>query len=199
MVNQYTYTDVKRVCYCCGSSTSYLDKNKKHSRNPDWLHNHDKDDNVVCKKCYTWLFMKNRHRRYYDKHFLGQPEKLHNTYVANHQYYKQYRTKNAVYLAQKTAAWNKEQAIPKIHSYVLDARTRLRNLLGDDCVMCGFSGFRALQIDHIKGDGWNDYITGQRALFYLKHPDLARERLQLTCANCNWIKRYELKESRRNH
>jgi len=56
--------------------------------------------------------------------------------------------------------------------YGHNSRQKVVDSLGGVCVRCGFSDIRALQIDHIK----NKY--------------------QLLCANCNWIKRYEDKEKR---
>lgn len=60
---------------------------------------------------------------------------------------------------------------------------------GSACAFCSFSDERALQLDHINGDGFKEK---KDATYYKKHaqePD--RKRYQLLCANCNWIKRYE--------
>lgn len=65
----------------------------------------------------------------------------------------------------------------------------------DRCVRCGFTDIRALQFDHIHGDGFKDKRgSTRRMLDYILHPDEAREKLQLLCANCNWIKRAENNE-----
>jgi len=68
---------------------------------------------------------------------------------------------------------------------------------GRRCKKCGFSDFRALQVDHINGGGCRDlkqglYKHGVWALyaFVKKHPG----KFQVLCANCNWIKRWENKE-----
>lgn len=80
---------------------------------------------------------------------------------------------------------------------------RLRALayLGTDppkCKRCGFSDWRALQVDHIHGGGKKEYAsarTNQIASRILKMPqDEARAKYQVLCANCNWIKRYENNE-----
>lgn len=77
---------------------------------------------------------------------------------------------------------------------------RLRDALfakfGNSCKRCGFTDRRALQFDHISSDG-----GGSRRLFYkdrwkyyrqmLEDPDA---RIQVLCANCNWIKRHEQQE-----
>lgn len=69
-------------------------------------------------------------------------------------------------------------------------------LLGSKCIRCGFSDYRALQIDHVNGGGVQDIKTrGTVASAY----DIVRgknlEHYQLLCANCNWIKKYENKEN----
>lgn len=81
-------------------------------------------------------------------------------------------------------------------------KNELKRLLGDECVRCGFSVWDILQIDHIDGGGtWEQEkrFGSNTAMYsyYVKHPDEAREKLQLLCPNCNWIKRMENKEYRK--
>jgi hypothetical protein len=72
--------------------------------------------------------------------------------------------------------------------------------LGGKCVICGFSDYRALQIDHIDGNGQTDrknlshlgFGTLKYFSYIVEHPD----KYQVLCANCNWIKRYEKNETR---
>jgi hypothetical protein len=76
-------------------------------------------------------------------------------------------------------------------------RTQIIQKLGGVCVQCGFSDIRALQIDHILGGGNKELQNGKRGglMYYYK---VLRDRTglyQLLCANCNWIKRCEQKES----
>lgn len=73
---------------------------------------------------------------------------------------------------------------------------RLFDLLGRQCKECGFSDMRALQIDHINGNGHAEKrIFKQNRLRYLRHIiKVNGEGYQVLCANCNWIKRVELKE-----
>ena len=68
--------------------------------------------------------------------------------------------------------------------------------LGGVCILCGFSDPRALQIDHIKGGGKKELATfrGNFRNFYRKVLTGEIDHVQLLCANCNWIKRYENKE-----
>ena len=68
--------------------------------------------------------------------------------------------------------------------------------LGGRCVRCGFSDPRALQIDHVNGDGASDRAKhgGANASFFkavLTSICKEENKYQLLCANCNWIKRSE--------
>ena len=75
-------------------------------------------------------------------------------------------------------------------------------LNGSKCYICGFDDSRALQIDHKNGDGKKDRIRftnmGSVYSYYSKHPIEAREKLQILCANCNWIKKHDNKEVTQN-
>lgn len=67
--------------------------------------------------------------------------------------------------------------------------------LGSICIYCGFADGRALQVDHINGDGHLDRKT--RSWWDILNDILkngAQNRYQLLCANCNSIKRIEQKE-----
>ena len=73
-------------------------------------------------------------------------------------------------------------------------------VLGGVC-RCGFSDWRALQLDHIHGGGTKERLGLKKfdlALVYyrfiIKNPEDAKKKFQLLCANCNWIKRYEANE-----
>lgn len=75
---------------------------------------------------------------------------------------------------------------------------KLMDVLGGRICKCGYHDVRALQIDHINGQGRQDEIKhkGRYTLYnyYLKHTAEAKQKLQVLCANCNWIKRYERAE-----
>lgn len=78
--------------------------------------------------------------------------------------------------------------------YIQKVRSRIFIVLNPVCVKCGFSDIRALQLDHINGNGRKDMKRlGGNALSYLyysKHLDEAKQNLQVLCANCNVIKKY---------
>ena len=67
--------------------------------------------------------------------------------------------------------------------------------LGKTCVYCGFTDIRALQLDHVKGSGKLDFKKHKSPdslyRYYFNNLDMAKENLQVLCANCNWIKKYE--------
>lgn len=97
------------------------------------------------------------------------------------EYHKQYSKNNL----EKFSYYNKK----------CSQKRRLETLLlagGMRCKKCGFDDYRALQIDHINGGGSKNRLIQAK----LKE-DIKRNpgKYQVLCANCNWIKRYENKES----
>ena len=80
-------------------------------------------------------------------------------------------------------------------SHYQKIRHKAMSALGEKCSHCGFSDIRALEIDHIKGDGKTDrkkYKGTSYYYFILNDPD--PERYQVLCSNCNVIKRAEENE-----
>ena len=73
---------------------------------------------------------------------------------------------------------------------------------GRECKFCSNEDLRVLEIEHINGDGSGDrkQFKNNRQLrrFYIMHPELAKEILQVSCANCNKVKRYEKQEWHRH-
>jgi hypothetical protein len=72
--------------------------------------------------------------------------------------------------------------------------------MGGKCVVCGFSDYRAIQIDHVNGDGKGERNQQRRTDYYgnvLSSFLKGEGRYQLLCCNCNWIKRVENKEFRK--
>lgn len=91
--------------------------------------------------------------------------------------------------------WKRKTLIKRLEYAQLKKEVLLK--LGNKCFLCGFSDPRALQIDHVNGGG-----SKVRLLIKRNWHKFYREVLidksglyQLLCANCNWIKRYEKKES----
>lgn len=83
-----------------------------------------------------------------------------------------------------------------------DQKIRLKALLvlGGCCTRCGFSDERALQVDHVYGGGRLERkrLGGHRAVFR-KIVAGNTDGYQALCANCNWIKRSENRESGVNY
>jgi len=76
-----------------------------------------------------------------------------------------------------------------------DQRNQLYEILGGKiCIKCGYDG-TALNFEHINDDGPEDKkrIGGikKQVYYYLNHPDEAKKKLQVYCANCNWEKELE--------
>jgi hypothetical protein len=86
----------------------------------------------------------------------------------------------------------------KSADYGRDIRLKVIAKLGSRCVRCGFKDERALQVDHIYGGG-RQHLKIIRHLDFMKAILQGRfsEDVQLLCANCNWIKRSENRETRR--
>lgn len=74
-----------------------------------------------------------------------------------------------------------------------ELRSAVFDLLGRACRHCGFADERALQIDHIAGNGHEEIQRGHLVMYrkILKNS----VGYQVLCANCNWIKRSENKEN----
>lgn len=113
-------------------------------------------------------------------------------------YHKEYRNRPEVKIRSKE--WsarpeNKQKAAVKRK----ETRSRAFKLLGGAfCKRCSFSDERALQFDHINGDGAAHrreigYAGSATCRAVLKDPDRLLK-YQVLCANCNWIKRSENKE-----
>jgi len=93
---------------------------------------------------------------------------------------------------------NRDERLEWHRQYWEKGRLELINFLGGKCVRCGFNDYRALQIDHIYGGGTREigrygYLKDPRKL--LEKIKQEKDKYQLLCANCNWIKRYENKEN----
>ena|ERR1035437_270351 len=114
-------------------------------------------------------------------------------------YQKNYYAKNKVAIGIRNR--------PAAASWARKQRRRTRDAalsaLGGKCIRCGFADSRALQIDHVWGGGLAELrVFGQHQSGYygrggyLEHviQEVHSGKYQLLCANCNWIKRSELRE-----
>ena len=90
------------------------------------------------------------------------------------------------------AAANPEKV--RLASWRASRKTRVAVMafLGNECVRCGFSDERALQIDHVHGGGRRERVEDKNAASNLYKRVYANpENYQVLCSNCNWIKRAE--------
>lgn len=96
---------------------------------------------------------------------------------------------------RKWYADNREKQVLLLREKYGSLRKKATDKLGGKCCHCGFSDWRALQIDHVQGNGnkekrsigqWKMY----KKILELEPTELFKE-YQLLCANCNWIKKFE--------
>lgn len=144
-----------------------------------------------CRKRYyknkeKWLL---RNKKYYKTH-KEQIRKQHAEYYQKNE--KKRKTYRSIYYKENCGKWTFQRH---------ETRRKILERLGGKCVKCGFNDYRALQIDHIYGNGnkdrekmkkkgghaWNKYLLS------LSDEELKKD-FQLLCANCNWIKRFEKRE-----
>jgi len=119
--------------------------------------------------------------------------------------YESQRDKNLAYRRKKQREYrakNPEKVRESQRLSKLRTKKEIHSLLGGVCVKCGFSDGRALQIDHINGGGYQErkgYQTNPKAYYrnILQSIKDNKNKYQLLCANCNWIKRFENNEIRR--
>ena len=113
-------------------------------------------------------------------------------------YRKEYREKHL----EQYRKWQKDWYQRHGKKHAKESRRKIRieliNLLGGKCVRCGFDDYRALQIDHVHGNGAKDRAKYRTTYSYhkaiLNKIKAGSKDYQLLCANCNWIKRFEKKE-----
>jgi len=91
----------------------------------------------------------------------------------------------------------KQNARDNDRNYYQRKRKEILDFLGGKCVKCGFSDYRALQIDHIWGGGTKERkeVKNNNKIIYFKKVIENKSKYQLLCANCNCIKRIENNEN----
>lgn len=125
------------------------------------------------------------------------------------EYQRQYRKRNREKTTAAAAKSNAQQKrsrpaynILVRRRYQAKIRLLILEFFGGKCVLCGYADHRALQLDHINGDGAKlareegRQTTSSQYTLIRSEPELARARYRLLCANCNQIKRYENMELR---
>ena len=101
----------------------------------------------------------------------------------------------------KTGSYGKQAKERTLRRW-LDGRLVVLGKLGGKCIKCGNNDYRVLQIDHINSDGYKERkTTGHNNSYYVVKAILngEKKKYQLLCANCNWIKRWENDECKRDY
>jgi hypothetical protein len=116
-----------------------------------------------------------------------------------------WRKKNPIKSQQISIAGNKKWRKEHHEDYLASKRRhydRIRMFVwewfGNMCIKCGFSDYRAFELDHINSDGYKERTKYQtmdaKYKLIMTNPDLARKKFQLLCANCNRIEQFKRKE-----
>ena len=97
-----------------------------------------------------------------------------------------------IHYNRKNRITNRHKIIKQRGFSVNGKRFALLQMLGAECARCGYRDIRALQLDHINGGGCKERKEmGHNTKlnnYYWSHPEEAFRKLQVLCANCNWIK-----------
>ena len=121
-----------------------------------------------------------KHKRKTDTEYRNRENKRSTEWANKHRqelsvYYKDYRRSVSKLLKQQVVDW-----------------------FGGKCMMCGYDkDIRALQIDHINGDGHIQRKNSPMGnyTFYRHILKIKGKGFQLLCANCNQIKKFENNET----
>lgn len=137
--------------------------------------------------------------------------KWNKEHLEQHRIYdKKYRDGHKEHIKEyhkKYYSQNKDVVLERVNSYKRGLWFDLIMMLGGKCtnsqclVPNGCEEISCLQLDHINGGGRKEVkeFGGRIRIlkYYLADPVLARKKLQVLCANCNWIKRVKNKEYRK--
>jgi hypothetical protein len=176
--------------------------NKKyHQENKEKRHEYDKkyrQENKEKKYEYNKKYCQENIERvheYRSKYHQENREKM----CENH---KKYYQKNIELCREKGNKYNQENR-EKIFEKNNNLRKLIIKKMGEKCVKCGFNDYRALQIDHINGGGGKERKLGRNnqgkvyRTILLSSMEEIKNKYQLLCANCNWIKKCENDETTR--
>lgn len=116
--------------------------------------------------------------------------------------YMRNRRNNDIEFKNKTNEINRKYK----RKIILEQKIKLFTILGGikcsnpKCLVPnGCADIRCLQFDHINGNGSKERIKFKNwqvmILNYINNPKKAKKDLQVLCANCNWIKRFENHEN----
>jgi hypothetical protein len=139
-------------------------------------------------------------KKYYQEHKDKHDEQSKEWRLKHPEYYrKNYYPRNRERKLAQNSDYQKThlEGIQKNHrEWYHNKRMEAFEKLGGKCCECGESDWTCLQIDHIHGGGVQHHKKVQSygiIIAVLTDPD-AKSKYQLLCANCNWKKRFRLKE-----
>lgn len=114
-------------------------------------------------------------------------ERNHRYYVKHREKFKANRIENRAEFNAWRSEWHRRKKFDVFEVY------------GGRCVTCGCSDLKCLQIDHVSGDGRLERTRLAQLNQYYEHvkSTFGDGTYQILCANCNWIKRIELKQHRK--
>ena len=120
------------------------------------------------------------------------------------EYHRQYYLKNKEKYDKRNRGYMKDPVKRERKNQLDRNRTKeakriiYQVLGGAACKHCGITDERVLQLDHINGGGFKDRKTNRSVVKILReyrdNLDALKDKYQILCANCNWIKRHELDE-----
>jgi len=87
----------------------------------------------------------------------------------------------------------------RVRNYHAKLREQCFDILGHSCARCGFSDKRALQFDHINGNGAEERKVYKGLGVYRRIVAVGGIGYQVLCANCNTIKKIENDETARKY
>lgn len=165
----------------------------------------------MCEQCYHWISGKTyrilfpeRTKESRKKQYWKNPEK-------NRENGKQYYQENKEKVLLRTREYLKRHpdkarkySSYKLEGFYIHALDIVCNSYEHKCVKCGDQNLFHFQFDHINNGGTKERRSGglygdKLYHWILKHPEKARQKYQILCANCNQEKRYLAGSSLYNH
>ena len=132
--------------------------------------------------------------RYYQEHKIEEIERVKKWNKENPEKCR----KSALRYYYKDHPKKKKMRNKRLRIKRIEIKVELFKLLGNKCVICGFEDFRALQLDHKNGKGHQErkrlWGGGTYYAKILEKVKAGNKDYQILCANCNWIKKWDLKE-----
>jgi hypothetical protein len=138
----------------------------------------------VCSRCESTDTYRDK-KGYYQWHQVAG-----DGWMCNKCYYREIDAKKRKEYIKQYRSDSRQSTRTQIFQILADSGVRIR------CVQCGYdTDIRALQFDHINGRGRHEQKKvfpnhEMMCRYYAEHPDEAKTKLQILCANCNCIKVY---------